>query len=193
MLAYLVLLLAVLSRVLPHAFHAASWNFTAVGGGLLFFGSQMNASRNASTWRAAAKIASAVAILIATDYYLTVYTYHYPFHAGSYLVTWAWYAAICLLGMGLLQKTTTLRVVVGVLASATSFYLLSNFAVWIGSTMYPHTLAGIATCYTLALPFYRNDLISTAVTAGALFGLPVLATRIAETLHAAQNNNQPMA
>src|ERR1700677_3026195 len=142
MLAYLVLLLAVLSSVLPHAFHAASWNFTAVGGGLLFFGSQMNASRNASTWRAAAKIASAVAVLIATDYYLTVYTYHYPFHAGSYLVTWAWYAAICLLGMGLLQKTTTLRVVVGVLASATSFFLLSNFAVWIGGTMYPHTLAG---------------------------------------------------
>ena len=37
MLAYLVLLLAVLSRVLPHAFHAVSWNFTAVGGSLLFF------------------------------------------------------------------------------------------------------------------------------------------------------------
>jgi hypothetical protein len=199
MLAYLVLLLAVLSRVLPHALHAASWNFTAVGGGLLFFGSQMNTSRNASTWRAAvnwstaAKIASAVAVLIATDYYLTVYTYHAPFQASAYLVTWAWYAAICLLGMGLLQKTTALRVVIGVLASATSFFLLSNFAVWAGSTMYPHTLSGIATCYTLALPFYRNDLVSTAITAGALFGLPVLATKIAGILEAAHNNNLPAA
>ncbi len=41
MLAYIVLLLAVLSRILPHAFHATAWNFTAVGGGLLFFGSRM--------------------------------------------------------------------------------------------------------------------------------------------------------
>ena len=37
MLAYLVLLLAVLSRILPHALHSTAWNFTAVGGGLLFF------------------------------------------------------------------------------------------------------------------------------------------------------------
>jgi hypothetical protein len=193
MLAYLALLLAVLSRILPHVFHASSWNFAALGGGLLFFGSQMNAQRDASTWRTAAKIASAVAVLIATDYYLTVYTYHAAFHPSAYLVTWAWYAAICLLGMGLLQKTTTLRVVVGVLASATSFFLLSNFAVWAGSTMYPHTLSGLATCHTLALPFYRNDLVSTAITAGALFGLPALATKVADILQAAENDNLPMA
>jgi hypothetical protein len=193
MLAYLALLLAVLSRVLPHVFHASSWNFAALGGGLLFFGSQLGKSRTPSTWRTTAKIASAVAVLMATDYYLTVYTYHAAFHPSAYLVTWAWYAAICLLGMGLLQKTTTLRVVIGVLASATSFFLLSNFAVWAGSTMYPHTLSGLATCYTLALPFYRNDLVSTAITAGALFGLPVLAAKIAGMVEAAHNNNLPTA
>ena len=199
MLAYLVLLLAVLSRVLPHAFHASSWNFTAVGGGLLFFGSQMNQSRSASTrraasnWAPAAKIASAVAVLMATDYYLTVYTYHYPFQASGYLVTWAWYAAVCLLGMEILRKTTVLRVAAGVLASATSFFLHSNFVVWAGSTMYAHSLSGLATCYTLALPFYRNDLVSTAITATALFGLPVLATKIAEIVEAAHHNNLPTA
>src|ERR1019366_10312088 len=35
MLAYFAILLAVLSRILPHAFHATAWNFTAVGGSLL--------------------------------------------------------------------------------------------------------------------------------------------------------------
>ena len=190
MLAYIVLLLAVLSRILPVAFHAAAWNFTAVGGGLLFFGSRMGAGKFSRA--TALKLASALAVLIATDYCLTVYGYHYPFHLSAYTVTWVWYAAVCLMGMGLLQKTSVLRVGVGALAASTSFFLASNFMVWAGrgvEVMYPHTMAGLAACYTAGLPFYRNDLASTAITAGALFGLPVLAAKIAETLHATGNNN----
>ena len=130
MLAYLVLLLAVLSRILPHAFHAISWNFTALGAGLLFFGSRMGTSKRA-TWM----LPSALAVLMATDYYLTVFAYGYPFQVRTYLVTWIWYAAVCLLGMGLLQKPTLLRVTAGVLASSTSFFLISNFMVWVGGSM----------------------------------------------------------
>jgi hypothetical protein len=57
--------------------------------------------------------------------------------------------------------------------------------------MYPHTLSGLAACYTAGLPFYRNDIASTAITAGVLFGLPVLAAKLAESLQAA--HNQPLA
>jgi hypothetical protein len=193
MLAYAVLLIAVLSRILPHAFHAISWNFTAVGGGLLFFGSRMRNSGQAGRMNAAvwAKLASAVLVLMATDYYLTVFAYQYPFHVQGYLVTWLWYAAVCLIGMGLLEKPSVLRVAAGVAASATSFFLLSNFVVWAGSAMYAHTAAGLASCYEMAIPFYRNDLVSTAITAGALFGLPVLAAKIVESMEAAQHN-QPL-
>jgi hypothetical protein len=194
MLAYFVLLLAVLSRILPHAFHATAWNFTAVGGGLLFFGSRMGSPESRGFTRSAAlKLASALAVLMATDYILTVAVYGYAFHVSGYVVTWLWYAAVCLLGMGLLQKPSILRVGAGVLASSTSFFLLSNFMVWagIGIQMYPRTLAGLAACYHAGIPFYRNDLVSTAITAGALFGLPVLAAKIAESMHAAQN--QPLA
>jgi hypothetical protein len=190
MLAYIVLLLAVFSRLLPHLFHTPAWNFTAIGGGLLFFGSRMNGAK-----RPAVMLIAALAALMATDYYLTVYAYAYPFHVSSYLVTWLWYAAVCLIGMGLLEKPSVLRVGAGALASTTSFFLLSNLVVWIGGTaasMYPHTLSGLAACYTAAIPFYRNDLVSTAITAGALFGLPVLAAKIAETFHTA-TNNQPLA
>jgi hypothetical protein len=169
-----------------------SWNFTAIGGGLLFFGSKMNDSRS-SAWMTAAKLASALAALIATDYYLTVFAFGYAFHPAAYLVTWMWYAAVCLLGMGILQKPSVLKVAAGVLASATSFFILSNFAVWAGGALYPHSLAGLAACYTAAVPFYRNDVVSTAVTATALFGLPVLAAKIEESLLAARNNNQPLA
>ncbi|MGP8258335.1 MAG: DUF6580 family putative transport protein [Acidobacteriaceae bacterium] len=189
MLAYLVLLVAVLSRILPHAFHAVSWNFTALGGGLLFFGSHMSGSK-----RAAWMLPSALAVLMATDYCLTVFAYQYPFKLGDYLFTWLWYAAVCLLGMGILQKPTTLRVVAGALATSTSFFLLTNLAFWAGPWhMYPRSIAGLETCYIAGLPFYRNDLVSTALTAGALFGLPVLAARIAASLHASRSTGLPLA
>lgn len=195
MLAYFALLLAVLSRILPHAFHATAWNFTAVGGSLLFFGSRMGGSgeHRGFAWRSAAKLASVVAVLMATDFYLTVFVYQYPFQMRWYVVTWLWYAAVCLIGLGILEKPSVLRVAGGVLATSTSFFLLSNFMVWAVGGMYPRTLAGLGACYTAAIPFYRNDVVSTAITAGALFGLPVLAAKIAETMQAAHNDNFPLA
>ena len=84
---------------------------------------------------------------------------------------------------------TVLRVAAGVLASATSFFLLSNFVVWIGSGMYPHSPSGLAACYVAALPFYANDLISTGVFSAALFGLPVLAAKLTEVMHARSNHH----
>ena len=199
MLAFAVLALASLSRILPHLFHATAWNFTALGGGLLFFGSQLGSQlssqsgtdRSSNTGRIALKLAGAVAALAATDYYLTVFAYGYAFHLSEYAVTWCWYALACILGMGLLSKPSPLRVVAGVLASATSFFALSNFTLWVGGHMYARTAQGLADCYLAAIPFYRNDLVSTALTAGALFGLPVLATRIEQSLHAAQNHTLP--
>lgn len=182
MIAYLVLILAALSRFLPHALHGTALNFTAVGAGLLFFGSRR------SRWQSIA----AVAILAGADFGLTRFVYSYPFHVSSYLVTWAWYAAVCLLAAGLLRKVTVLRVLAGVLASATSFFLLSNLVVWLASGMYPQTASGLATCYAAALPFYANDLISTALFSAALFGLPVLAAKLTEAFGSA-HHNQPLA
>jgi uncharacterized membrane protein YbhN (UPF0104 family) len=44
--------------------------------------------------------------------------------------------------------------------------------------MYPHTLGGLGACFAAALPFYRNDLISTSLVAAAAFGVPVLVRRM---------------
>ena len=181
MIAYLVLILAALSRFVPHALHGTGMNFTAVGAGLLFFGSRR------PRWQAA----TAVAILAVTDFCLTRFVYGYPFQMREYFVTWAWYAAVCLLASGLLRKVTVARVVAGVLASATSFFLLSNIVVWFGSGMYPHSASGLGACYVAALPFYANDLISTGVLSAALFGLPVLAAKLTDSAHA--HHNQPLA
>lgn len=176
MAAFLVLLLAAFSRFVPHLMHGTGLNFTAVGAGLLFFGARRPA------WQAAI----AAAIMAVTDIVLTKYVYGFPFHVQDYMITWVWYAAVCLLASSLLRKTTVLRVATGVFASATSFFLLSNLAVWAMSGMYPHTAAGLGACYELALPFYANDLVSTALLSATLFGIPVLAARMQQTLSAPQ-------
>ena len=164
--AYLLLIFAILTRVVPHH---GWWNFTAVGGALLFFGARRS-------WR---EMLAPLAALMVTDYCLTVFAYHYSFEWSAYLTTWTWYVAVMVLGQILLKtKTTWMRVGAGVVLGPTSFFLVSNYAVWVGGTMYPKTLGGLAACYAAAVPFYRNDLASTAVVAGLAFGVPVLVRRL---------------
>ena len=44
-----------------------------------------------------------------------------------------------------------------ILGSSTLFFLLTNFGVWMMG--YPFTLAGLVSCYTMALPFFVNTII----------------------------------
>jgi hypothetical protein len=164
--AYLLLVLAVLSRIVPHP----DWlNFTAVGGMLLYFGARRS-------WK---EMLAPLAALMATDYFLTVFSYHYAFRWEAYVTTWAWYAAAMALGHILLHaRTTWVRVAAGVVLGPTSFFIVSNYAVWAAGGMYPPTWGGLTTCYAAGVPFYRNDLASTAIVAGLAFGLPVLVKKL---------------
>ncbi len=164
--AYLLLVLAILTRVVPHH----GWlNFTAVGGALLYFGARR-------PWR---EMLAPLAALMVTDYCLTVFAYHYTFAWTAYVTTWAWYVAVMALGLILLKtKTSWLRIGAAVVLGPTSFFLISNYGVWAGGTMYPRTLAGLATCYAAAIPFYRNDVLSTAIVASLAFGVPVLVRKM---------------
>ena len=168
--AYLFLLFAVLSRLALAATPHPEWfNFTAVGGMLLYFGARRS-------WR---EMLAPLAVLMALDFFLTVSVYHYGFVWQQYLPTWAWYAAAMVLGQILIKaKTTTVRVGAAALLGPTSFFLLSNYAVWAGGGMYPKTMGGLGACFVAALPFYRNDVISTALVCAVAFGVPVLVRRL---------------
>lgn len=173
MAAYIVLIFAILSRFLPHALHTSAWGVTAVGGGLLFAGSRWDRS---ARWQALLVI-SGIAV---SDWILTSQVYGFPFHIASYVVTWAWYGLLCVAAsVWLYRRASFMRVTVASLASSTGFFLLSNGLVWSSGTMYPRSVAGLATCYAAGLPFYRNDVLSTLVVCGILFGLPELGRRFA--------------
>jgi hypothetical protein len=183
LIPFIVLVLAALSRLLPHAMHGVGYNITAVGAGLLFFGSRRP--------RYEAVIGAAVMAL--TDVYLTEMVYGLPFHISNYIVTWLWYAAVCLIGSGLLRRVTVLQVAASVFASATGFFVVSDLVVWAGGQLYPRTLAGLESCFAAALPFYANDLISTAIVSAVLFGLPVLAKRMVDAFQTAAGRKHPLA
>jgi hypothetical protein len=177
--AYLLIVAAILSRVALAANpHPAWFNFTAVGGALLYFGARRS-------WR---EMLAPLGILMATDYFLTTAIYAYPFQWRSYVTTWAWYAMAMALGWILLHaRTTFVRVAAGILLGPTSFFVISNYAVWAAGDMYPRTVAGLRDCFIAALPFYRNDLISTGIVAGLVFGAPILVRRFRrENIAAAQ-------
>jgi len=43
------------------------------------------------------------------------------------------------------------------------FFLLSNFGVWIFGTLYTKNISGLIECYFMALPFFKNTLVSTII------------------------------
>ena len=165
MFAYVLVLLGVLSRYLVVS-HVPWLNFTAVGGSLLFFGARRS-------WR---EMFFPLAALMASDFCLTTYVYRYHFRWQDYVTTWAWYVMAMALGQILLHaKTNFVRGAAGAILGPTSFFLVSNFSVWAsGFNGYPHTLAGLVTCYVAGLPFYRNDLLSTSLVLAAAFGVEAL-------------------
>jgi hypothetical protein len=162
MFAYLLSLFGLLGHAIPHP----AIPFTAVGGSLLYFGARR------SLWQGIIPVSA----LVASDYYLTTHVYGMPFAAREYIITWAWYAAVIVLGALLLHRRTTVaRVASAAFLAPTSFFVASNYAVWVGQNgLYPHTFAGLVTCYIAGLPFYAYDLLSTAIIAALAFGIPAL-------------------
>lgn len=60
-----------------------------------------------------------------------------------------------------------------VLLGAFTFYLVSNFSVWL-TGMYPPTLAGLTACYIAGLPFFLQAIVADAAYCFVLFGLHAL-------------------
>lgn len=105
-------------------------------------------------------------------------------------VVYLCFAAMVLVGMGVLRgRTGALRVALTAAGSATGFYLVTNFFVWLTSGMYAMSASGLFACYVAGLPFYQyGTLLGTLVFSGLLFGGFALLTRRFSVLRA-----QPLA
>ena len=101
------------------------------------------------------------------------------------LVVYGSFACPVLFG-GLVKRQGWIAVVGGSLASSLIFFITSNFATWALSELYPHTLAGLATCYVAALPFYRWMPVGDVVWSISLFAALVAVGRIQQLVQPVQ-------
>lgn len=164
MLAYLFVLLAVAVRILSGTGYLSMMGFTPLEAALLFFGSRMPRKQ----------FAIPLVLLIGCDLYLTLVKYqsHITFDQP---IIWAWYLVPFFIGGLLKDRVRPLYVGGAALASAISFFAVSNFAVWLaGYVGYPKTFAGLMACYAAAIPFFEKGLASNLVFSAVFFSIPVL-------------------
>ncbi len=165
MLAYLFVVIAAAVRFMPHP-----WHFTPIAASLLFFGA----------YRSRREIWFPVILLAASDVFLNKFIYHYPL-SWDLLVTWLWYAGLIFFANGLRRHLKPRWIMGSALAASVSFYLLSNFAVWAAyDDMYPKTFAGLITCYTMAVPYFRGTLAGDLFFTAVLFAVPAVIKQFSE-------------
>ena len=92
------------------------------------------------------------------------------------LYVWGSFMLVGLIGMWLKSNKRLLNVGIASVASSFLFFLITNFGVWL--QWYPKTSQGLANCYTLALPFYRNTFVGDIAYVVVFFGIYELATRL---------------
>jgi hypothetical protein len=88
-----------------------------------------------------------------------------------------------LLGLNLRNKDGALRVLGYSVSSAVLFFVVTNFFVWLTSSMYPLTMAGLGECFVAALPFFKWTLLGTLTWSAILFGGYALLRRQFPQLH----------
>jgi hypothetical protein len=154
-------ILSALGRLVPHA-----PNVTPLGGSCLFAGSRI------SGWWA---YLLPLVVMVATDPFLGGYTYTSP-------VIYACFLLNVFIGRRMLRSVTPVRVGLAAFLCSLQFFVLTNFAVWASAVashdpFYSADLAGLMTCYTLALPFWGRTLAGDLLFSGALFAAYELLNR----------------
>jgi hypothetical protein len=93
------------------------------------------------------------------------------FH-GLMPLIWACTIGLVALGAWIRGRDARLAPAMGAsLAGSVAFFLLSNLGVFLFEGMYPMSWAGLAECFTMALPFFRNSLAGDLFYSAAIFGL----------------------
>lgn len=90
---------------------------------------------------------------------------------------YAAFAGIVLLGRKFAKDARSARLLGLSLSASLAFFVVSNFAVWAGSRLYPATSAGLAACFAAALPFLWNTVAADLAGTAILFGLDSVVRR----------------
>lgn len=140
----------------------AAPNFTAIGAIALLAGVMLRSR--------ALAVCVPIAAMLASDVLIGFYDWRLM------LVVYAALAAPALLGGWLRARLGPGRLIAASLAGSTFFFVVTNFAVWMGGA-YGLTWSGLAACYIAAVPFFKYTLAGDLLFGSALFTAWALASR----------------
>jgi len=85
---------------------------------------------------------------------------------------WTYGSFILMVALGEFFKAQKAYVpaLLGSIIAGCIHFFISNFGVWLGSTMYTQDLSGLMACYTAAIPFFKHTLLGNLLFSGLLFG-----------------------
>lgn len=136
-------------RLLPH------WpNFTPIAAIALFGGAYINKKSLA--------FAIPVFAMLISDAIL-------GFHSNM-LAVYLSFAIIVMIGFMVREKVKFGPVLIASLSGSVLFFIITNFAVWLGSPYYAQNFAGLIACYTAGLPFFNNGILGDIFYNGVFFG-----------------------
>jgi len=144
-----MILVAALSRLIPHPPNLSSVTAIALFGGAYF-----------SDKRPAFLVP--LAALFLSDLVLGFY--------GHMEIVYASFMLIVCIGLWLQKNRSPLAIAGAALASSVLFFVLTNLGVWAFGSLYPMTLKGLIACYVAAIPFFRNTLQGDLLYTFLLFG-----------------------
>lgn len=155
-----IVLLGALSRLLPHPY-----NFTPLAAICLFGGAYLQNSRLA--------LGITLSSLLLSDALLhTAYLAGWRAYPGFYALmpfVYGGFGLVVVLGHLLNGKVTAWRVGGAALVGSVTFFMVSNFGVWLLEM--PHTWTSLVQCYVQAIPFFGNTLAGDFLYSFAFFGI----------------------
>ena len=160
-LVFLIILVAAISRILPHP-----PNFTPLAA-IALFGSAHLKNKYLV-------FLIPISIVYLSDLFINNFIYKEEFFRWFYdgcLWQYSVYFLIIILGIYLFNnKINSNKVLLGALMSSFMFFIISNFGVWFSGVMYSKDLTGLISCYVAAIPFYKWTMLGDIFYSVILFG-----------------------
>jgi hypothetical protein len=144
-----VIIFGALMRLIPH------WpNFTPIAAMALFGGAYFHKKYLAFFIPLAAMLLSDMVL---------------GFHQWM-LAVYASFALVVLIGIYMRQRIGIGSVLLASVSSSLLFFIITNFAIWLGSPFYPQNATGLIECYLAGLPFLNNGVMGDLVFSTLFFG-----------------------
>ena len=159
----IIILLAAFTRIMPHP-----PNFSPMAAIGLF-----GAAHFAKKWQAffIPLIGIWVSDLVINNYVYSISSSNFVWFYSGFYWQYISYILIIFAGLFIFNRGISLtKTAGGMISSSGIFFLVSNFGVWAGGTMYPKNFGGLITCYAAGVPFIHNTIISDVLFTTVLFG-----------------------